>query len=303
MKFKLLACAICLAVGTSLIADAEAGKKPKEKTEWEIQMEEIAQETWEESDLFIVERMQAEDAAKDEGKIRAQKAEAEIAAKNAELNKKTLGELLYVPTQEEKKNMAAAAIKPQEEAPSLSRAERKAKAEAAKERKQQMARLRAAQVRFVLHQAQNKVVALQKEDNLLMRQLATQDAVLQKSSAAQKENLAQEIIAAQEMENGIVQSLQQGDYWAGIASFNKAALLAPNAAWLYDLRGQCYVLLKQRHLAEADYSRAIGLSPKTPEYYVNRSNLYHEMNKPDLADADLRYADQLIANSQHQDRI
>lgn len=271
MKLKLLVCGLCLAVGTSLAANAEAAKKPQAKTQWDLQMEEIAQETWEEADLFVVDRMVAEDKAEQAEEAAA----AEAAAKNPKAPQK-----------------------------SLSRAERKAKALAAKERKLQMARISAAQARFVLHQAQDKVIALQKEDSLLQRQIISQQNAADKKALEDKAlSLAKEIEAAQDMVLGIQQGLQQHDYWAAVASFNQAATLAPNAAWLYDLRGQCYVLLKQRHIAEADYNRATGLSPKTPQYFLNRSQLYREMGKLAQADADLRYMEQLAEHSLQQDRI
>lgn len=271
MKLKLLVCALCLAVGTSLATSAEAGKKPQKKTQWDLQMEEIAQETWEESDLFVVDRMVAEDKA-EQAKEAAAAAEA---AENPKAPQKT-----------------------------LSRAERKAKAQADKERKLQMARISAAQARYVLHQAQDKVITLQKENNLLQRQIITQKNEADKKNLESKAlALAKEIEAAQYMVLGIQQGLQQHDYWAAIASFNQAAALVPNAAWLYDLRGQCYVLLKQRHMAEADYNRATGLSPKTAQYFLNRSRLYGEMGKLAQADADLRYFEHLTEKSRQKDRI
>jgi tetratricopeptide (TPR) repeat protein len=88
--------------------------------------------------------------------------------------------------------------------------------------------------------------------------------------------------------------MQIGDYDLALADANRAILLSPDEFGYY-LRGDIY--RDQGQFAEAveDYSRAIRLNPKDPDYLERRATAYELLEKPDEARADRETA-QLLAN-------
>ncbi|NJM73616.1 MAG: tetratricopeptide repeat protein, partial [Scytonema sp. RU_4_4] len=74
-------------------------------------------------------------------------------------------------------------------------------------------------------------------------------------------------------------------YAQASAAINKAIEISPRAAF-YSNRGNLYYELQKWELAEADYNKAIAINPQLALAYNNRGNLYSELQKWQLAEAD-----------------
>lgn len=94
------------------------------------------------------------------------------------------------------------------------------------------------------------------------------------------------------------QSLMQiGDFDLALADANRAISLSPDEFGYY-VRGDIH--REQGRVAEAveDYSRAIRLNPKDPDYFERRASAYDRLEKPDEASADRAAAQRMASHAQ-----
>jgi len=91
--------------------------------------------------------------------------------------------------------------------------------------------------------------------------------------------------------------LQQDELQAAVDDLSRAIRYRKTAdkslADLYRMRGVLYELLKNPKAALRDYTRLIKLTPRQPEGYQLRGELYAEMGQADKARRDLEKAQQL----------
>ncbi|MCA2589207.1 tetratricopeptide repeat protein, partial [Microcystis aeruginosa CS-558/01A06] len=92
---------------------------------------------------------------------------------------------------------------------------------------------------------------------------------------------------------GVLDKLKRYD--EGLAAITQAIELAPRAAW-YVNRGNLYSDLQKYDLALDDYNQAIELNPNHAQAYNNRGTLYDEQQKYELALADYNQAIELNRN-------
>ena len=67
-----------------------------------------------------------------------------------------------------------------------------------------------------------------------------------------------------------IEKAENGDYYGGIADYNKAIELKPNPATSYYNRGRSKYYLKDYYGAIEDYNKAIELNPNAADAYNNR---------------------------------
>ncbi len=84
-------------------------------------------------------------------------------------------------------------------------------------------------------------------------------------------------------------------YDEGLAAINQTINLAPRAAW-YLNRGNLYKNLQKYELALSDYNKAIEINPNYAYAYLNRGILYRDLQKYELALSDYSKAIEINPN-------
>jgi tetratricopeptide (TPR) repeat protein len=91
--------------------------------------------------------------------------------------------------------------------------------------------------------------------------------------------------------------MQIGDFEQALADANRAISLSPDE-FGYCMRGDIYCELRQFAQAVQDYSRAIRLNAKNPDFLDRRADAYELLEKPDEARTDREAAQHLATKVQ-----